>query len=283
VPASGATSLVYTTPDAGSWKLTAFDIDGKATTKASTDHCALVAGAIPSDVMDDGPGGVDNSFGKNVAPIFTALDSSFFEVSNQAITSGGDTLAFVPLAPGGAPSSFPVALFQANGANILNPDTWKAHASEVASVSPLLVGAKFPAATKVGAAFTSGVTGDVVHLPLVFGGMSMRLDVHGARMTLTYAPDGTTKGVLGGWLETSVFTAEFKKLAGTISSAFCSGSALQGVTAQLEQASDILSDGTQAPEKTCDAITIGIGITTKPGTVDGVFTPAPATDPCAAE
>lgn len=193
----------------------------------------------------------------------------------------GDTVAFIGLTPSGDPSSSPIALFLANGANVTNPVAWKANASDVSSVSPLLAGATFPAATKTGTAFSSGVSGDVVRLPLVLGERIMYLPVRGARMTLTYAPDGTAKGALGGWIETPALVAEIKKLAGAISSSLCSGSAIDGVTAQFEQASDILADGTQSPNQTCNAITIGIGITTKPGTVDGVLTPDPIVDPCA--
>jgi hypothetical protein len=69
-------SLALTGVDFGdstptAWKTIGFDLDGKCTTSSSTDVCTLVAGA-PKSVQVDGAGGIDNSWGANICPIFDA-------------------------------------------------------------------------------------------------------------------------------------------------------------------------------------------------------------------
>jgi hypothetical protein len=39
----------------------------------------------------------------------------------------------------------------------------------------------------------------------------------------------------------------------------CSGAAFQSIATQIEQASDIMKDGTNGPGPTCDGISVGIG------------------------
>jgi hypothetical protein len=51
------------------WQLIGFNLDGKCTIASSTDACTLAAGA-PRSAQDDGTGGIDNSYGENICPIF---------------------------------------------------------------------------------------------------------------------------------------------------------------------------------------------------------------------
>lgn len=278
----GMTSFRYGEDVPDGWQKYAFDIDGKASSTSSTDHCILVAGAQAASVKNDGPNGVDNSFARNVMPMFTELSWSLLPDMNQAVAEGGDTMALVPLPGGGDPTAFPVAIFRANGAGVAGPTAWKVFVSDVTSVSPL-AGAAFPDGTKADNVFASGLADGVVMVPLVVGGYRIELPIHAARISATFAPDGSSQGSLGGYLKTAEVSAEIKKLGGTITTALCpgSGSALEGFMAVFEQASDILADGTQSANATCNGITFGVGFTAKPGKVDGIFTPSGASDPCA--
>ena len=108
--------------------------------------------------------------------------------------------------------------------------------------------------------WVSGSKG-VVTLNLSLSGYDLKLTINQAVVTAAFGADRKTadKGVISGVLGTAELTDGIKKIAGTISSGLCSGSALQGVLDQIKQASDIGSDGTQTEGKTCDGISIGLG------------------------
>src|SRR6202035_4982198 len=62
-------------PTTDAWKRIGFNLDGKVTTATSTDVCELVQGATPA-AQDDGRDGIDNSFGKNLCPIWDTVGAS---------------------------------------------------------------------------------------------------------------------------------------------------------------------------------------------------------------
>ncbi|HEY8092062.1 MAG TPA: hypothetical protein VIF09_29575, partial [Polyangiaceae bacterium] len=57
---------------ATAWKLYGTNVDGKVTTTTSTDVCTLAAGAAKA-TQADGPGGIDNSWGANLMPLFMTI------------------------------------------------------------------------------------------------------------------------------------------------------------------------------------------------------------------
>ncbi|HEX8796203.1 MAG TPA: hypothetical protein VF765_34875 [Polyangiaceae bacterium] len=83
--------------DSSAWKGIGFNLDGKCTTRTSTDTCTLAAGAAYS-VQDDGVNGIDNSYGANLCPIFDT-ESGMYSCSSaikqaylQTDASGTGTL-----------------------------------------------------------------------------------------------------------------------------------------------------------------------------------------------
>ena len=74
------------------WKSFGYDLDGKVSTKESTDLCKPAAGAKPSAVYEDGELGTDNSFGKNILPIITSLASDASTQVNDSINKGSFTI-----------------------------------------------------------------------------------------------------------------------------------------------------------------------------------------------
>ncbi len=59
--------------DPKAWMNYGVNLDGLTTTKDSQDVCKRAAGA-PSGNQEDGTGGIDNSWGRNVMPVFYNLD-----------------------------------------------------------------------------------------------------------------------------------------------------------------------------------------------------------------
>lgn len=70
------TSIQFQAIDAGSapnaWRSLGFDRDGLCTTKTSADVCMRQAGAASSN-QEDGDNGIDNSWGKNILPLFQTV------------------------------------------------------------------------------------------------------------------------------------------------------------------------------------------------------------------
>lgn len=80
-PGTMAISLSLTGVDLGDaepsgWRDIGYNLDGKCTTRTSTDSCTLAAGAALS-VQDDGTNGIDNSYGENLCPIFDAESGNY--------------------------------------------------------------------------------------------------------------------------------------------------------------------------------------------------------------
>jgi hypothetical protein len=88
--------------------------------------------------------------------------------------------------------------------------------------------------------------------------------------------------VIAGAIETEQFVNELQKVAGSFDLSLCSGSTFDSIAAQIRQASDIMSDGTNGdPAKTCNAISIGIGFDASAVALGVVAAPTPPPiDPC---
>jgi hypothetical protein len=192
----------------GGWKNIGYNLDGKCTTAASTDVCARVSGASGS-VQVDGTGGIDNSYGENVCPVFGA-------VSGTASCSSALTTVYLVTDSTGAGT----LAMQSSGSWLILPvhDVWVSSASG--------------------------------------------------------------SGTMGGVIPTMGMVSAFQAVAGHISTSLCSGSVFMSIATQLEQASDILPDGSNDPASTCAAISIGMqftGATTYSG-------PLPVeTNPCVSD
>ncbi|HEY8089065.1 MAG TPA: hypothetical protein VIF09_14500, partial [Polyangiaceae bacterium] len=117
----------------------------------------------------------------------------------------------------------------------------------------------FPSATIDAGTWASGAPTD---LPFQFGysGIGLALVIHVGTVSFVHATPGTAAGGnVGGVLNTQEFVATLSNAAGWISSSLCASSALDSIVQQIEQAQDILLDGTNVAGQPCDAISIGIG------------------------
>jgi hypothetical protein len=87
-------------------------------------------------------------------------------------------------------------------------------------------------------------------------------------------------GQLGGIVSTTELVAEMKLLAKNVSSSFCNEHFALGIIETIHQASDILLDGTQDPEKVCDGISLGMGFESRATSLGSEVVEAPTPDPC---
>jgi hypothetical protein len=84
--------------------------------------------------------------------------------------------------------------------------------------------------------------------------------------------------MIGGVLNTQEFVAQVLKVAYLLD--LCTNSILPTLVQEIEQASDILSDGTQDPTQTCDAISIGLGFDMASAQIGDVGPAAPVGMSC---
>jgi IPT/TIG domain/Collagen triple helix repeat (20 copies) len=262
------TKLAFGEGSSGQWKKVGFNIDGLVSTATSTDVCAPNSGATPSVPYPDGDNGIDNSFGKNLLPLLLSLEPTFVSDVNANVQAGAFSalLEMTCLPPTGDSPSFLTKLFGATALGATpkldGTDRWPV-APELLSdlANPDSATLTFPMSSVTGQVFDTGKNQTVaLALPLVAGGKSssLNLKIYAAQVTMTLASDrkSATGGMIGGVLKTAEFVQEVKKLAYLLN--YCGVGSLPTLITDIWQASDILSDGTQDPTKTCDGISIGL-------------------------
>jgi hypothetical protein len=281
------------------WKKFGYNIDGKVSTRNSTDVCK-VSNSGPKSVHDNGDNGIDNSFGANILPI--VLNTAGAEGPskiNSAITDGKFTIMFdvVGLDDTATQTNTGIsAQVLAGGAfdavGMAKPtftmaDSWPVRPELLAvATDPKSSKVKFSDAYVVNGTFVNADPGSAnsdITIALSFSGVALSLTIHKAIVTFDHtqaglADNGTIAGVIG----TEELITGLKAVAGRISPSLCTGSAFEGIAGQIKQASDIMADGTQSADKTCDGISIGLGFVAKqignPSKVGSLAAPSP--DPC---
>jgi hypothetical protein len=288
--------------NANAWKSIGFNLDDLKSDAKSTDVCKPVSGANPTLVKTDGDNGIDNSFGENIMPIIVGLASDASQRINDSINQGQFTimLAIDKLGTGPNYSGLSAALYgggdlskvagHENGPTWDGTDPWPvlcellqgcAQPSTKGDVNKPLV--TFPTSYVANRTWVSGSAGDV-SLSLSISGYALSLTIHHATITMDLGADNksATNGTIGGVLSTDELNNGLKQVAGKISSSLCQGSTLDSILQQISQASDIMSDATQDPSKTCDGISVGLGFESKAVMLGDVTDPAqPGADPCA--
>jgi hypothetical protein len=291
-------------PNPSAWKDFGYDLDGKISTKDSSDLCKPNAGGSPSSVYPDGNDGIDNAFGKLLLPIITGLAQDASQQINESIAAGdftiivnipelGDSANYDPLSAGLFAG---VTLVDDMGATLTpkwdGTDLWPVAPELLATgspgddcqVDPCTSQVEFNQAYLTDNTFVSGSPGSL-DLNLSVAGFSLNLSIAQAVISMDVAGDrsGATEGVIAGVIPVEPLISELQKIAGSFDPGLCTGTTFESLADQIRQASDIMSDGSQDPNATCDAISIGLGFNSKPvllGTVDEPAEPQP--DPCEA-
>ena len=285
----GDTNRDGTANKVNGWKQYGYDIDGLASTAASTDLCKPRNNNAAKNVYPDGDKGIDNSFGKNILAIILGIASDASAKVNAGLGTGKFTimLSMDKLGAGANYKGLNTKLY--GGADLMaspkfdGNDKWPV-IPELLSNPADITSAKvqFPSAYVVNNTWVSGSKGEVL-LNLSVSGFTLSLPIGSAVITMELAADHktATKGTIAGVLPTDTLTTELKKIAGAFDPNLCKGVTIESIVSQIEQASDILHDGTQNKDVECDGISIGLGFDA--GLVQlGAIAPAapPKDNPC---
>jgi hypothetical protein len=280
------------------WKSFGLNIDGLVSDKTSTNVCKRQTGASTS-VQVDGDNGIDNSFGANLVPLFLAMQPDMSMQVNTTILQGGFTF-ILSIEELGTGTNYPdLAAAFYSGSKLAHQPVWdgtdewplKCEFLEVCldTGTPPAPGNKskmlFPHSNVAQGVWSSG-TSTTVMLPFYVFGYPFPLIVYKASATAKLgtespAPTSATEGTLGGVFDTEEFVASMKKVAGNLSTTLCDGATWESIAQQIRAASDIMKDGTQDPNATCDGISVGLGFNMKVvklGATENKGQPPP--DPC---
>jgi hypothetical protein len=186
------------------------------------DHCKHRVGVTRSSIESDGPGGLDNSFGRNVVSIYRSLTSDYSAHVRESIQRGNHTLllALDEFGPASNVSGLHGAIYE--GAPLGHSPAWDGE--DVWPVfceyleTCLSTGTPPPPgnASKIrfeDAYVTDGVLVVRPDTPVVIGlnwlGGWFPLRLHNATITLRLAEDGVpqsaTDGVIAGVLDTAEY------------------------------------------------------------------------------
>lgn len=261
-------------PSTTAWKTRGLNIDGKVTCEASRNVCTPVAGATRYSQID-GNDGIDNSFGENLLPIILEINPQYSGYANALIRKGAGTLLFELDGLGAFASSsrLPGALLRAL------PTSQSLHwdgsdARDVDSVTvvggdpsrPLAI---VPNAFMNDRVWVSGPASAAAYLDLqvTSGGAGsssgflppIPLQHVQVAMSVAAGNGAVTSGTVSGVLRTADARTWVSLWAQSVSTSFCYASAGEAITSSIEQASDIMEDGSNEPGKTCDGISVGLG------------------------
>jgi hypothetical protein len=250
------------TPDPSAWRQYGLNIDGKITTRSSTDVCTLVSGA-GRDTQTDGDNGIDNSFGNNILPILESITGDLSTAANTNIGNGAATSLLLVDAIGLGPSYSPLLVSVYEAAPTASPPAWNgldvrqinSPMPTTSDLAPPLL--RFPASYMNQRTLVAAPPSDTgtIQLGLAFGAgyispmpiTHVQIVAHGVH------------GVISGILPAPALLVWMQQIAGQVSHSLCSGAAFQSIANAITQAADILTDGTNPPGVPCNGISIGIG------------------------
>jgi hypothetical protein len=250
------------------WKQYGYDLDGELSTPGSTDLCKPLGNANPKNVYPDGDDGIDNSFGKNLLPMFLGLDPKSSTQANDALQAGKPRMLIQIDKIGASADYNPLASRIYQGADLGaapkydGTDAWPVMPESLVDPADVTTAKlSLPAAYLAANTWVSGSEVSIV-IPYFFGG-TLNIPIRHAVVTmqLDAARKKATMGTIAGVVVVDELLVEMTKTMGSFDPSLCdpSSATAQSILAQLSQAADILSDMTQDPAKTCDAISIGIG------------------------
>jgi hypothetical protein len=253
------------------WKGYGVNIDGLLTTKSSTDVCTLAPGA-PTANQTDGDNGNDNAWGETLLPILQTAASlpTPSDTVTQAIQAGQWTMQLQVMGLSDDPQQSATGLtaqifssgLYGQGTPAFDTSTdWPVLSTCLNDPTDLSKGAiaAFGSAYVTGGTFVSGPGPDPLVLDIDIQGIELKFNVHHAVITFDHtAPAEITNGTIAGVLDTQEVITTMQSIAGQFSTALC-GTAFNGIAQQIQQASDILGDGTNHAGTPCNAISIGLG------------------------
>ncbi len=271
-----------------SWTTLGFDVDGQDTQADFAMHCKPYTGATESTVFPDGNNGIDNSFGKNVMPLFTSYIPDLSTQANSALSTGQFTLMLYFEKLGAGADQDPLVTKLYGGGLLAGGPLWDGNdcwpVVKDGLTDPLDITSSktvFPTASLKSDVWESNGTTTMV-LPINYNGFPAPLTIYKARLSAQLAPShkGAALGLIGGVLDTEELVEVVRDVAGTMDPMYC-GALFDGLFAEpLRQASDIMKDGTQDPNSVCNGISVGLGFTMLEVIFGSAVPAAPEQNPC---
>ncbi len=284
------TKLAFGEGTSGQWKKFGFNLDGLVSTASSKDVCKPNAGAFGITPYPDGEDGIDNSFGKNLLPQIVLLYPEWETGINNGIKDGffNVLLKMECLPPTGDVPEFTTKLFGGTKLGMMpkfdGTDKWPVSPELLSdAMNPDSSTIIFKKSSVMGTTFDSGKNETfILTVPVATATMStsIKLTLYAAQTKMVLAADrkSATSGMIGGVLNTEEFVAEIKKVGYLLG--LCDGALFTNLITQIRQASDIMADGSQDPNKTCDGISMGLGFEMKEVLLGGVGPETPVGKAC---
>lgn len=252
------------------WKSFGYNLDGLVTnvTDQSSPDLAKVCkrvGTAPASTHQDGDDGIDNAFGSQLVSLIQSFAPTPSKSISDAIKKGDFTILFKVkgLTDDAAQTNTGLSgqilvgtTFSESGTPSFSPsDDWPYLSEPKVDVSGAYV--------KDGT-FVNGQSGATVRLALSIQGQQLALTVNKAIITFKHnPPNDALEGTIAGVIRTEELVDGIGKVAGNINTSLCSGSTIEGIKDSIRAASDMMANGTQDPNSTCDGISVGIGFTAK--------------------
>ncbi len=271
------------------WYRYGYDIDGLDTTATSTDVCTPYQNASRTNQVD-GPGGIDNSFGKNiVATLLDGIVENPSQTTDGTLTQGQYTILFdiTGLTAGGGQNATGLTGMLFAGAPFNEPpnaatalptwtlgDVWPLDPSFVTSAitgttlgQPVTSSEAFSGAYITNGVFVSGQPTNVT-LTIPIEGARLTLPIQHAVITFNHPGDtgaggaadaNLSGGIISGVIDANQLVTNLQAVAGSLSQSFCNASNFAAVARAILQAADILNDGDNGLGIPCNGISVGIG------------------------
>lgn len=262
------TNLSFGEGNNGQWKSIGYNIDGLVSDGDSTDVCQPNAGGSTNFAYPDGNDGIDNSFGKNLVPIILGLAPNWPVTVNDYLDEGffNTMVKVYCIPPTGNETGLTSKVF--GGTNLGSTpsydgtDEWPV-APEILSdledpESSTLI---LENGSVMDDLYDSGDPSTIVlTIPIEFQDeiTLIKLTLYNARITMTLSEDrkSATGGTIGGVLNVEEVIDQLNLVA--FAAGVCEESQYQTALQIVRQSADIMTDGTQDPAATCDAISFGV-------------------------
>lgn len=109
---------------------------------------------------------------------------------------------------------------------------------------------------------------------------TLSLSIHVATIALTLANDGTISGTISGVLDPTELVASVHAFASVNDNTLCTDASFIGIANYINEAADILADGTNQSGTRCTGISIGLGFHAKPVIANATVVAAPTPPVC---
>ena len=289
--------------DSCAWKSIGFDLDRRNVTadisKLSTGgdgdpkvSCHRLPGS-PSAILTDGVGGIDNNFGARLVATLESFNDFGYtpdsgppprpldEQVDDQLKHGSETVLLrIDNAFDDDEASAPGALFAVAALPSGSPgstDSWPVYAdSLVGSVDLARPRIVFPNGYVAGGTWVSGVANSRFEIPMTFGGsvderIAWPIDAGLIAFRLVGG-----RGTLAGAMDVESLKAALTPVAAKFG--ICPGNAtFEQIASTLRQSADLVLGAPQLqdPTRTCDALSVGIGIEMVPAKPPTTVVPRP--------